>query len=121
MKLDADGLPLVGTTARYLAVQRNVDILLNEDGTVDPGTGGVSVSPPPITNLHPLRLPREFGGLGRDPVFGIETGELPEDLSYRPDPTNPEAHGFIEPSHRMTFEDYERPVYETRGLWRTVR
>jgi len=115
---DRDSLPLVGKTARYLAVRPNVDVPVNEDGTVEPGTGGASVSPPPVTNLHPLRLPREFGGLGKDPVFELETDELPRDLRYFPDPANPAGHGFIEPSRRMPFEEYERAMHATRALWR---
>jgi hypothetical protein len=122
MKADGqDSLPLVGTTARYLAVRRDVDIPVSKDDTVEPETGGMSVSPPPITNLHPLRLPRELGGLGKDSVFELETDELPDELTYRPDPNNPEGHGFIEPSHQMVFEYYERAIHATRGLWRPVR
>lgn len=82
--------------------------------------GGMSVSPPPITNLHPLRLPREYGGFGKDPVFEIQADELPESLRYRPDPANLEGHGFIEPSRKMSFEDYERAVHGTRSLWNPV-
>lgn len=116
-----DGLPLVGKTARYLAARPGPDIPVDEDGTVEPETGGTSVSPPPLRNLHPLRLPREHGGLGKDPVFELETDELPEELAYRPDPSNPEGHGFIEPGRRMPFEVYEGAVRATRLLWRPVR
>lgn len=115
---DRDGLPLVGRTARYLAVRPNVDVPVGEDGTVRPGTSGVSVSPPPVTNLHPLRLPHELGGLGKDPVFELETDELPGDLRYRPDPENSAGHGFVEPSRRMPFEEYERTIQATHALWR---
>jgi hypothetical protein len=34
----------------------------------------------------------------RDPVFELDTDELPEELIYRPDPENPEEHGFLEPA-----------------------
>jgi hypothetical protein len=118
---DLDGLPLVGKTARFLAARQDVDIPVNEDGTVGPGMGGTSVSPPPITNLHPLRLPREHGGNGKDPVFELETDKLPSELAYRPDPANPEGHGFLEPSRPMPFEDYERTIHATRQFWRPVR
>ncbi len=121
MRADRDGLPLVGKTARYLSVRPNVDIPVDEDGMVDPETGGMSVSPPPVENLHPLRLPREYGGLGKDPVFDIETDGLPDTLAYRPDPDNPEGHGFLEPSRRMPFVEYERAVHATRPLWRRLR
>lgn len=121
MRADEDGLPLIGKTARFLAVRPDRDIPLDEDGFVEPGTEGMSVSPPPMTNLPPVRLPREYGGEGKDPAFEIETDELPEDLAHRPDPKAPERHGFIEPSRRMPFEHYERAVHATRALWRLVR
>ena len=59
-------------------------------------------------------------GRSRDPVLELETDELPEALTYRPGPGNPEGHGFVEPTRRMPFEEYERAVHETRGLWRPV-
>lgn len=74
-----------------------------------------------MTNLHPLRLPRELGVLGRDPVFELETDDLPETLAYRPNPADPEGHGFIEPTRRMTFKEYEGARHVTRPLWRRVR
>ncbi len=121
MRAAEDGFPLVGKTARYLAVRPDVDIPVSRDGTVEPTTEGMSVSPPPLTNLHPLRLPREYGGMGKDPVFEVETDELPDALAYRPDPDNPEGHGFIEPSRRMPFDEYERAIHATCALWRQFR
>lgn len=44
MREAPDGLPLVGKTARYLAVRSDVDVPVDEDGAVGPGTGGMSVS-----------------------------------------------------------------------------
>lgn len=117
----ANGLPLVGQTARYLAVRPGVDLPVDRDGSVEPGTGGMSVSPPPVENLHPLRLPRELGGVGKDPILEMDTDELPEALAYRPDPENPAGHGFVEPARRMPFEDYERALRATRPLWRRLR
>ncbi len=114
-------MPLVGKTARYLAVRQDVDIPVNPDGNVEPETEGMSVSPPPVTNLHPLRLPREYGGRGSDPVFEIETDGLPEGLTYRPDPEALDRHGFVEPSRRMPFDEYERAIHATRRLWQLVR
>lgn len=116
-----DGLPEVGPTGRYPGVRPDIDIPVDGNGVVEPGAGGMSVVPPPVTNLAPHRLPREFGGRSRDPVFELDTDELPEKLTYRPDPDNPEEHGFVEPAHRMSFEEYERAIHETRGLWRPVR
>lgn len=120
MRAAEDGLPETGATGRYLGVRADVDVPVDENGGVEPGTGGMSVVPPPLTNLAPHRLPREFGGRSKDPAFELETDKLPEALAYRSDPENPEGHGFVEPARRMPFGEYERAVRETRGLWRPV-
>lgn len=127
---DEDGLPMTGITGRYLGARRDGPVKdfeeINEDGTVDPGKGGMSVNPPPPTNIAPPRRLPQYGkdengeiGYGKDPVFELETDELPDELLYQPD-QNPEQtgkHGFIEPSHRMAFEEYLQAVHETRTLW----
>jgi hypothetical protein len=122
---ERDGLPEIGERGRYLGVQPGVDVLVDADGSVDPyqrraKPQGLSVSPPPVTNLQPHRRPPEFGGTGKDPVFELETDDLPEGLEYRPDPDDP-GHGLIGPSRRMGFEEYRAAVLETRPLWRRVR
>lgn len=124
MIADEDGLPKTGKLGRYLGARptgRNRDIPVSEDGMVRPGTGGMSVSPPPMKNLPDHRRPVELGGESTDPVFEIDTDELPPELTYRPDPEKPEEHGFIEPAREMSFEEYQRALHETRGLWRRVR
>lgn len=121
MRAAADGLPKTGETGRYLGVRPGVDILVDEGGFVDPGMEGMSVAPPPVENLAEHRRPPEFGGGGKDPVYDLETGELPDDLAYRPDPANPSGHGFIEPTRRMPFEEYRRTIHATRSLWRRLR
>jgi hypothetical protein len=118
---DRDGLPMTGETGRYLGVRSGVDIPVGEDGHVEPATEGMSVVPPPVTNLAPHRLPREHGGRSNDTVFELETDELPEKLRYRPDPEAPERHGFIEPARRMPFDEYRQAIYGTRTMWRPVR
>ena len=119
MKADpADGLPATGETGRYLGARPGVDIPVDGDGFVDPGTEGMSVVPPPVENLARHRRPPDFGGTGKDPVFVLDTEELPDELAYRPDPANPEEHGFIEPAHRVIFEEYRRAIHGTRTLWR---
>jgi hypothetical protein len=50
----------------------------------------------------------------------LETGELPDDLVYRPDPANPDGHGFIEPTRRVPFEEYRQAIHGTRSLWRRL-
>jgi hypothetical protein len=118
MKVREDGLPKAGESPRTLGVRPNIDIPVDEDGYVRPVTGGMSVSPPPPGNLPHYRRPPNFGGTGKDPVWWLDTDQLPEELRYRPDPDNPNGHGFIEPSRRMTFEEYQRAIHRTRrGLW----
>ncbi len=124
MRAGEDGLPRVGETGRYLAVRwsgRFRDIDVGDDGMVRPGTGGMSVSPPPLENLPEQLRPPEHGGYGKDPLFEIDTDDLAPELRYRPDPKNPTGHGFIEPSEPMPFEDYERAIHATRALWRLMR
>lgn len=53
-------------------------------------------------------------------MYELETGELPDDLAHRPDPANPDGHGFIEPTRRMPFEEYRRAIHGTRSLWRRL-
>ena len=117
MKAEDDDLPKVGVSARTLGARPNIDIPLDEDGLVEPEMEGMSVSPPPLENLPYYRRPREFGGEGRDPLWELETDELPAELVYRPDPDDPDRHGFIEPRWWMSFEEYQRAIHSTRGLW----
>ncbi len=120
MKEDEDGLPKIGATSRYLGARPGVDIRVFDSGSVDPGRQGMSVSPSPPENLPFRRRPEEFGGTGKDPVFEMDTDELPEELEYLPDPDKPATHGFIRPAYTMTFEHYQRALHETRELWRQV-
>ena len=119
MKVDEDGRPKAGWSgARTLVAQCSIDIpLRQDDGFVEPRMGGTSVSPPPPENLPPSRLPREMGGKGKDPIWQLETDDLPRELTYRPDPDAPDTHGFIEPSWAMSFGDYLNAIHETRDMW----
>lgn len=121
MREAEDGLPQTGETGRYLGVRPGADIPVDEEGFVQPGTDGMSVVPPPVTNLARHRLPRELGGTGRDAVFELDTERLSEELAYLPDPANLAGHGFIEPSRRMRFEEYRSAIHGTRELWRRLR
>jgi hypothetical protein len=117
MKRGEDGWPETGASARTLGARAWVDIPVYEDECVESEMGGMSIGPPPPDNLPYHRLPPEYGGVGKDPVWELETELLPEELRYRSDPDSPHDHGFIEPSRRMTFEDYQRAIHDTRGLW----
>lgn len=55
-----------------------------------------------------------------DDVWAISASELGEKLIYRPDPDQPETHGFIEPGETMTLADYQTALAGTRSRWRPV-
>jgi hypothetical protein len=117
MKISANGLPVVGTTARTLGVRAQIDILVVSDH-VKPNTGGMSVSPPPPYNLPTHRRPAIFGGTGKDPVWEINMMCLSAfQLQYRPDPLQPNKHGFIEPITEMRFEEYQQAIVATLHNW----
>jgi RHS repeat-associated protein len=110
---NADGLPAVGPTARTLGVRPRSDIPVDGVGMVRPNTGGMSVAPSPGA-LPPHRRPPEFGGTGKDPVWGIRADQLGPDLRYVPDgPT----HGTIQPSRAMTIDEFQRALCSTGVCW----
>jgi hypothetical protein len=116
MRRKFDGTPELGASMRTLGV-RVRDLHPRLDGTVDPGHGGLSVSPDP-ESLPRATRPEGLGGIGKDPIFGLETEYLPdESLSYRLDPRSPETHGFIEPAYPMKFEHYQRLIHKTSAHW----
>lgn len=124
MKMDKDGEPEIDRTARTLGVRvggRRPDVVVAASGFVLPENGGMSVSPPPPGNLPEHRRPQEFGGIGRDPVWELDTDDLPPGLTYRPDPRSPDRHGFVEPTVPMHLDDYEASLRATRGLWQPFR
>jgi hypothetical protein len=99
-------------------VRREIDILLDDDGVVVGGAGGMSVAPDSPMHLPAHRRPPEFGGTGKDPVWELEVAELGSELVYREDPLMPGIHGFIEPARRVPFEGYQDALSRTRGAWR---
>ncbi len=106
--------------SRTLSARPNIDIPINEDESVEPETGGMSVSPFSPENLPPHRRPPKFGGTSKDLLWELDTDALPAELVYRPDPDAPDQHGFIEPSYPMPFEQYQRALRGTRNLWKRV-
>lgn len=120
MKEDEDHQPVRGPSARTLGARLGIDIPADENGHVEPGTGGMSVAPGGYWNVPRHRLPHTHGGTGKDYLFGLNLDVLPETLVYRPDPDNPDRHGFIEPSFRMPFGEYERQLENTWLLWRNM-
>jgi hypothetical protein len=116
--------PKLGPTARTLGVRpRDIPVV---DGSVAPGTGGMSVAPS-WRDLPSHRIPRRLARLAPDAAGSNDdacwrTGEGPfgpgpvaEGLALRPDkPT----HGLVEPSEAMSFESYQAFLEATRDEWR---
>ncbi|HEY7159314.1 MAG TPA: hypothetical protein VH575_35545 [Gemmataceae bacterium] len=78
------------------------------------------MSPYDPANLPTHRRPRSLGGRSDDPVWGIDASDLGSDLAYRPDPSAPAGHGFIEPSHPMTLQEYQQALALLRNRWQKV-
>jgi hypothetical protein len=116
MKRAADDLPEVGQSGRTLGV-REIDIEVDSSGWLEPEKGGMSVAPGSPANLPKHRRPPEYGGTGPDPVWRIESDDLGDDLVFRPDPGDPNGHGFLEPKTAMYLEEYERALEATRAKW----
>ena len=117
MKDDGEGQPECGPSARTLGVRLEGDIPIQDNGTVEPGTGGMSVALDTHENLPHHRRPPEFGGWGQDPVWQIEESDLPDTLLCRPDPEDPSRHGFVEPIEAMSLDDYQDALATSRGIW----
>ncbi len=123
MKVAADGLPEVGRSKRALGVRlgdqapnNDVDAVAADD-IVPPGVRGMSASPADPTHLPGFLRPPAFGGTGKDPVWVMDTADLPPGLVFRQDkPT----HGMVEPSPGVptTLAEYEAALFSTRTHWR---
>jgi hypothetical protein len=122
MRKDLDGRPVVASStsflspARGLGVRPIVDIPVDDDGYVEPGLDGMSVAQGSADYLPDHRRPTALGGESDDPLWRIEEEEIGEALNYRLDEPPP-GHGVIEPAWRMTLEEYELGLAETRDAW----
>lgn len=124
MTPDGDGLPTVGRTARLLGV-RSSDVTAGPDGSIAPGTGGMSVAPGSPWNLPPHRRPRRLGrgstGHDEDRVFEVAQEQVEAvSLVVRPDARRPNLHAFAEPASRMQLGDYESALAATRPAWKVI-
>lgn len=121
MKKDLDSKPLCGLNSGNLGVRTSgnfQDIPIDNQGTVHPQTGGLSVTPDNPDTLPAHLIPYSRGGGGNKPVFMIENSSLSSDLFFRRDPKNPHNHGFIEPSISMQIETYQETLCATRSFWK---
>jgi hypothetical protein len=117
MKDDGEGQPECGPSARTLGVRLDGDILVQEDDTVEPETGGMSVGLDQPENVPAHRRPPEFDGWGPDPLWMIEEEDLPSTLALRLDPEDPSRHGFVEPIEKMPLASFQEALATSRGLW----
>ncbi len=119
MKTASDGAPECAPSRRGLGVVAPGDIAPDDAGQVQPGSGGMSVSPDGVDNLPQHRRPPSHGGTGKDSVFVIGSFTLGLSLKYCPDPENPK-HGWVEPAQRQTLTRYQHALCQTRTDWTIV-
>lgn len=120
MKQTISGEPQLGGSARTLGVRLGKDIAaLSGVELVQPGEGGLSVSPDDPRFLPVFRRPPLFGGTGVDPIWFLQDTDLGPTLCYRRDPAR-SGHGFIEPAFPMTADEYRQALEATQSLWRQV-
>jgi len=117
MKSDGKGMPSCGPSARMLGVRLEGDIEISDAAMVRAGTGGMSVALGRPENLPRHRRPPSFEGIGPDPVWQIDSDDLPDRLTMRPDPAKPRQHGFVEPADVMTVADYQAALAASREFW----
>jgi hypothetical protein len=121
--------PMVGNTARALGVRlppsSHADIKVNDDGTVEPGGGGMSVSPR-LERLPKHRVPKRLrhrvpkaSGFDSDSCWYMGSG------SFADGPIAPglmlrlegREHGLVEPESRMPLADYLAALASTCDQW----
>src|SRR5437868_1722949 len=103
-----DGFPLVGRSARQLGVRTLDSEPHNDVNAVMPGDRvspgeGMSAAPENPTNLPKNRRPPQLlGGIGKDPVWEIDSDELGPALEFFQDkPT----HGVLAAKVPMTLDE----------------
>lgn len=121
--------PKIGPTARTLGVRvppnPHVDIQVNADGTVEPGRGGMSVSPD-VQSLPKSRVsprykrmkPNAHGPYGdvcwRMGDGPFADGNVSDRLVLRVDSSD---HGVIEPAYQMPVGEYQQALAATEDAW----
>jgi hypothetical protein len=135
MKMEG-GRPQIGNGGYFLGVRigsaDNDDINPDENGFVQPGQGGMSVSssldalpshrlPRRLREKYPQRIPDARAPnsvhcwhMGNG---DFASGPLVDGLCLRLDPDMPNTHAFVEPDGRMHLKDYEAALANTQGQW----
>lgn len=115
--MKADGnYPLVEQSARGLGVRTTgpyADVLPDVEGFVEP-VGGMSVAPDDPLLLDQHRRPPAYGGTGDDPVWVIQSDQLPQSLAFVRDTV---THGVIAPAGRTTLSTYQADLASTQPDW----
>jgi hypothetical protein len=128
----ADGdKPLVGSSNKSLGVRfppdKHSDIPVEPGGTVQPGTGGLSVAPS-WRELPSFLIPRRLRTLNRNAAGSnllrswcmgegpFVDGPVSDRISLRVDPKN-SRHGFLEPSVQIAKEEFQAAIAATREFW----
>ena len=114
-------MPLAASTSSGLGVRVGYDVVIDGEGSVMPGLGGMSVTLA-VAYLPRSRRPPRLGGIARETteVWELDEDDLPDALVVRPDDDDPDRHAFIEPRVFMPVDEYERLIRESRGAWRKV-
>jgi hypothetical protein len=120
MRKDESGRPRCGAQGNLLGARPRVDIYPDAANNVTDGAGGMSVTPDDPAHLPPHVRPQRLGGIGKLPVFELETVRLGEKLTYRPDPERPDRHGFVEPRELMSFGEYQAALAFTQPDWKEM-
>lgn len=115
MKSEADNLPVLGQSARELGARPGKDIPVDDQGNVNPLTGGMSVTADAVVYLPAHRRPSAFNGTGKDPVFSIRAEQIPDSLTPRQ--FGSPHHYLIEPCKCCTFTEYQLNLHSTRPSW----
>ena len=138
--VEENGKPRVGRSARLLCVRPGTDIdaahiprgwldsrgcLRSESERIDSdqlvevavrNVKGMSTSLS-IGRLPPFRRPVEFGGIGRDPLWRVESEYITGDLEAVQDS---DTHVSIMPRVAMLLERYEAALAKTQDYWKKV-
>ena len=112
MKADPDLKPKTGDSSRSLGVRPEVDIPLDENHRVQPGTGGMSTTADDPRRLPPHRRPKWLSGIGADPVLKLRPIIPPLALATRQDGVP--HHSLLEPSKSCQSVVYQGHLWSPR-------
>lgn len=81
----------------------------------------MSVTPDAIERLPPHVRPRSLpGGLGKLPIYELESARVGQRLVVRRDPANRHRHALVEPATRMQLDELQEALCATREAWEEV-